>query len=273
MNLYDRIFKPRPMTLSNGKVVYEKRSRTPLVLLILLLLTYGSMRMTGFSLYTLQERGVEFFNILGKIFHPNLSFMKHIWGPLFDTIKMSFLGSFCGAFFAMFFAYLASTNMIKSKFVVMPVRFLFSLIRTIPTLVNALIATYIFGLGTLAGTIAIFLFSFSYVGKLMYEQIETVDMGPFEAMMSMGFSKPRAFYHGILVQILPNYLSVSLYNFEGNVRYAAILGYVGAGGIGLMLSENISWRQWDNVGTILLAVFGTVFVIESISTHFRKKLN
>lgn len=271
--LYDRIFKPKVITLPNGKTVLQKRSRLPFILLFLLIAIIISVKMTGFNMTTLMNRGGQFFVILGEIFHPNFAFIKNIWGPLFDTIKMSFVGSITGAFFAMFFAYLASTNMVKSKVVVMLVRFLFSLIRTIPTLINALIATYIFGLGTLAGTIAIFLFSFSYVGKLTYEQIETVDMGPFEAMRSMGFTKPMAFVHGVLFQILPNYLSVSLYNFEGNVRYAAILGYVGAGGIGLILSENIGWREWDNVGIILLSIFGAVFVIENVSGYCRKKLN
>lgn len=171
------------------------------------------------------------------------------------------------------FAFLASTNMINNRAINWIVRLMFSIIRTIPTLVSALIATYIFGLGTFAGTVAIFLFSFSYVGKLTYEQIETVNMGAFDAMISLGFTKTMAFIKGIIPQILPNYLSTALYNFEGNVRYAAILGYVGAGGLGLLINENINWRDYNRVGTILLTLLVTVFLIENISSHFRRKLN
>lgn len=85
------------------------------------------------------------------------------------------------------------------------------------------------------------MFSLSYVGKLLYESIESVDMGAFECMESMGFTI-FAFRYAILPVILPSFISTSLFNFEGNVRYAAILGYVGAGGIGLILNEKLGWR-------------------------------
>jgi phosphonate transport system permease protein len=146
-------------------------------------------------------------------------------------------------------------------------------VRTIPTLVSALIATYIFGLGTMAGTTAIAIFSFTYIGKLLYEQIETVDMGAFEAMEALGTNRFRAFIFAILPQIIPSYISISLFCFEGNVRYASILGYVGAGGLGLILNEKISWRQYDSVGMILIMLFLTVFIIESTSHYIRSKLS
>ncbi len=273
MSLYDRVLKPKTYKLTSGEVVYEKRSKTPLILLLLLICLIISANITGFSLKVLIKNFGEFFVILKEIFHPNMDYFNSVIEPLFDTIKMSFLGSFMGAFVAIFFAFLASNNMIKNRIVNIVVKILFSIIRTIPTLVSALIFTYIFGLGTFAGTCAIFLFSFSYVGKLLYEQIETVNMGAYEALISMGYTTPMAFIKGIIPQILPNYLSTSLYNFEGNVRYAAILGYVGAGGLGLLINENINWRDYNRVGTILLALLITVFLIENISGYFRKKLN
>ena len=98
-------------------------------------------------------------------------------------------------------------------------------------------------------------------------------MGAFEAMISMGFTRTMAFFKSIVPEILPFYLSTTLYNFEGNVRYAAILGYVGAGGLGLLINENINWRDYNRVGMILLTLLVTVFVIENISAHFRRKLN
>ncbi len=137
---------------------------------------------------------------------------------------------------------------------------------------TALIATFIFGLGTFAGTVAIFLFTLSYVGKLLYEQIENVEMGSFEAMESLGMNRLYAFRYAIFPEVLPNYLSTSLFCFEGNVRYAAILGYVGAGGIGLLLNEGLGWRDYAGVGMILLILILTVFIIERVSEYFRKRL-
>ena len=97
-------------------------------------------------------------------------------------------------------------------------------------------------------------------------------MGAFEAMESMGATKARAFIFSILPQVAPSYFSNCLFCFEGNVRYAAILGYVGAGGIGLILNEKIGWREYPSVGIILLALFVTVFIIETISREIRRHL-
>lgn len=272
MQLYDKIFKPKTIVLENGKMIEEKRSRTPLVLTILLIATIISVKVTGFNFSTLVTRGNQFFVILGRMFPPKVSYVNSIWTPLFDTIKMSLLGSFIGALAAIPIALIASTNIIKNKAIILISRLFLSIVRTLPTLVSALIATYIFGLGTTAGTTAIAVFTFSYIGKLLYEQIETVDMGPFEAMESMGSGKLRAFLAAVLPQILPGYLSNSLYCFEGNVRYASILGYVGAGGLGLILNENIGWREYDKVGMILLVLFITVVLIEWVSHWLRSKL-
>lgn len=272
MGIYDKIFKPKKLVLSDGKVVEEKRTRTPLVLLLLLIATVISVRITGFSLNTILTRGNQFFVILGQMFPPKTGYLSSIWGPLLDTIKMSLLGSFIGTVAAIPFAVLASTNIIKSRVVVSLSRLLFSLVRTLPTLVVALIATYVFGLGTLAGTTAIAVFTFAYMGKILYEEIETVDMGAFEAAEAMGASKPRAFVCAIVPQVLPSYISNTLFCFEGNVRYASILGYVGAGGLGLVLNERLGWRDYSGAGMILIMLFVTVFIIETISRYFRRKL-
>ena len=255
MGLYDKIFKPKKLVLANGKVVEEKCSRAPLIILLVLIATWISVKVTGFSMTTLVTRIRYFFDILGQMFPPKVGYISSIWGPLFDTIKMSLLGSFVGGVLAIPFAILASSNLIKNKVVIGVVRVFLSIVRTIPTLVAALIATYIWGLGTMAGTFAIAVFTFAY-----------------EAMEAMGAGKAYSFISAIMPQVLPAYMSVCLFCFEGNVRYAAILGYVGAGGLGLILNEKIGWREYDSVGMILIVLFGTVLIIEAISHYIRKKL-
>lgn len=272
MRLYDRIIKPKRIELPSGHEVYKPASRAPLVIVILLVMTLVSARVTGFSLRVIIERIGEFFVIIGRMIPPDFTFIDQIWEPLMQTIKMSLLGTTIGALAAIPFAMLASTNVIKNRIVVPVIRLFLSLVRTLPTLISALIATYIFGLGTLAGTTAIAIYSFAYIGKLTYEDIETVDMGPFEAMEAMGASRVKSFVSSIIPQVFPTYLSNCLYCFEGNVRYAAILGYVGAGGIGLIISENVAWREYANVGMILLTLYVTVFIIESTSRAARKRL-
>ncbi|MFC3040430.1 phosphonate ABC transporter, permease protein PhnE [Virgibacillus xinjiangensis] len=269
--MYDRVLPPREISLPNGKTVQEKRSRTPLILLLVVLATIVSVRFTGFDMGVLLARWNEFFVITGQMLPPEWGYLEHIWKPLMDTIKMSLLGSILGSAVAVPAAYFASSNVV-SKTTAGITKGVLSVLRTLPTLVTALIATFIFGLGTMAGTVAIFLFTIAYVGKLLYEQIENAEMGSFEAMEACGMTKMQAFRYAIFPQVLPNYLSTSLFCFEGNVRYAAILGYVGAGGIGLLLNEGLGWRDYPSVGMILLMLVITVYLIEKVSEHFRKKL-
>lgn len=272
MSLYDRIFKPKSYVLENGKQVFEKRSRAPLYLFILLLISILSINITQFSMVTLAENGSRFFDILMEMIPPNSAYLPNIWKPLVDTVKMSILGSFVGAILALPAAYFASSNVIHNRLVLAIVRLFLSLVRTLPTLVTALIATYVFGLGTMAGTTAIAVFTFAYIGKQLFEMIETADMGAFEAMEALGATRLKAFTCAIMPQVLPAYLSVGLFCLEGNVRYASILGYVGAGGLGIIMNEKIGWREYDSLGMILLVLFLTVVLIEWISHTIRKHL-
>ena len=257
------IFKPEKIVLSDGQEIQPPKSIVPYVIIGLVISILIASNVTGFSFSTIMERGNQFFIILKDMIPPDFSYAKSVLSPLLDTIKMSVLGSMIGCFLAIPFAIVSSVNINKSKIVLNLVRFVLSITRTLPTLIIALVATYIFGLGTFAGTVAITIFSFGLVVKMLYEKIETVDMGPFEAMEFIGTIMP---------QILPSYLSICLYTFEINVRYAAILGYVGAGGIGLILNEKIGWREYDKLGMILIMLFITVVIIENVSKYIRERL-
>ncbi|WP_040952821.1 phosphonate ABC transporter, permease protein PhnE [Gorillibacterium massiliense] len=270
--MYDKIFPPKRIVLPSGKVVLEKRTRLPLILLLLIAATVLSINFTGFSMKILVTRIDKFFDILGQMIPPDWSYFSKVWPALVATLQMSLLGSMLGAALAVPFALWASANVIRSKGVAALFKVILSLLRTLPTLVTALIATFVFGLGPTAGVVAILLFTLSYVGKLLYEQIENADMGPFEAMESLGMTRIQAFRYAILPQVLPGYLSTSLFCFEGNVRYAAILGYVGAGGVGLLIKEGTGWRDYPSVGIIILSLVVTVYLIETVSEHFRKRL-
>ncbi|NMN01200.1 phosphonate ABC transporter, permease protein PhnE [Bifidobacterium sp. DSM 109958] len=260
------------ITLPSGTKVVKPRSYALPITLGILVFGAFCIWFTGFDPTVLAARGDEFFKILGRMVPPDWSSAGSIVDPLLDTIRMSLLGSFIGTVTAIPFAMIASTTIIHSHIVTVVMRFIFSLIRTLPTIITALVATYIFGLGTLAGTTAIALFTFSYLGKVLYEEIESVDMGPFEAMTALGASPSQAFRYAVLPAIAPSYISNALFCFEGNVRYSAILGYVGAGGLGLILNENLAWREYSTVGMILLELLLTVFVIETTSRAIRRRL-
>ena len=270
---FDRIFKPQIITLPNGHSTMRRRSRLPLILLLLLVAIYLSLRMTGFDMKLIINRFDKLLDLFVKLFHPKWEFFNKVTGPLVDTVKMSILGTVIGCLLALPIAVLSSTNICKSPVIVSVLRFILALIRTLPTLVIALVCALVFGLGTFAGTLAISIFTFGIVAKMLYESIETIDMGPFEAMEALGANKFQAFWSACVPQILPVYLSHSLYCFEMNVRASAILGYVGAGGLGITINERIGWRDYNGLGMVLLSLFVVVVAIEFFSEYLRKKLS
>lgn len=271
--LFDRIFKPQKITLPNGHTVMKPRSRMPLILIILGLVIWASVELTGFDFGVILRRGNQFTVILAQLFQPDWTYFGKVVDPLVDTIKMSVLGSVLGATLALPFAVVASTNINRSGVSVGILRFLLNIIRTLPTLIIAKLAALIFGLGTFAGTAAITVFTFGVVSKMMYESIETIDMGAYEAMESAGGNKYQSFRTACFPQILPTYLSYCLYSLEMNIRAAAILGYVGAGGLGLLINERVGWRDYHGLGMLLLCLFVVVFIIENTSQYLRKKLS
>lgn len=272
LTLFDKIFKPRKITLENGHSVLKKRSRTPLILVLILAAIIWSLKMTGFDLSIIFSRFNKLVQLFVKLFHPDWNFFSKVLPPLKDTIKMSVLGTVIGCLCALPVAILASSNINKNFAVVSVIRFILALIRTLPTLIIALVCALIFSLGTFAGTVAIAIFTFGVVSKMLFESIETIDMGPFEAMEALGANKFQAFWSACVPQILPVYLSHSLYCFEMNVRASAILGYVGAGGLGITINERVGWRDYSGLGMVLLTLFVVVVSIEFFSAYLRRKL-
>jgi phosphonate transport system permease protein len=271
--LFDRIFKPETITLASGHSVQRPRTRAYLIWGIVLAAVIISIDVTGFDFAIIAKRGHQLAVILGKIFHPDFTYYSQVVSPLLDTIKMSLLGTIIGCVLSLPFSILASSNINRNKPSLLIVRFLLSIIRSVPTLIMASVCALIYGLGTFAGTIAISIFTFGIVAKMLYESIETIDMKPFEAMTALGCNQFRAFWAACVPQILPTYLSHCLYCFEINIRAAAILGYVGAGGLGVLINERIGWRDYEGLGTVLLMLFILVLLIDQLSTFLRSKLS
>lgn len=271
--LYDKIFKPQKITLQNGHSVMRRRSRAPLILLLLAAAIVLSLKMTSFDMGLVIKKFGKMLDLMQKIWQPDWSFFPKVLSPLFDTIEMSILGTVIGCALALPVAILSSSNINHSVPLVSVCRFILALIRTLPTLIIALVCALIFSLGTFSGTVAIAIFTFGIVAKMLFESIETIDMGPFEAMEALGANKFQAFWSACVPQILPVYLSHSLYCFEMNVRASAILGYVGAGGLGITINERIGWRDYNSLGMVLLSLFVVVVAIDFFSEYLRKKLS
>jgi phosphonate transport system permease protein len=145
------------------------------------------------------------------------------------------------------------------------------MIRTIPAMILAVIAVFFVGIGILSGILAITIFTFGIMSKMLYEVIETIDMNSVEALESTGANRTQAFRYAVFPQIFPIFLSYLIYIFEINVRSSTVLGYVGAGGIGTVISDNLLYH-YDRVGAAIIVMVIVTLVIQFLSNYIRGKL-
>lgn len=190
---------------------------------------------------------------------------------IWETFMMMFVATVIGCLLSIPFMILCSTNIIKNKVVTGTNHVLLNIIRTFPTVVLAIIGVAFFGISNLAGIFAMVVFTAGIMIKIMFEFIETVDMNPYEASVSTGASKPQAFVVSIVPQIIPAFLSNALYTFEINIRASVVLGFVGAGGIGIEISNSIGEFKYNQVGAILVPLFILVVVLQLVSNTLKKR--
>ncbi|MCR5088661.1 MAG: phosphonate ABC transporter, permease protein PhnE [Oscillospiraceae bacterium] len=232
-------------------------------LLVLLLL---AAEFTGVSLSQFWSRRSHLTDIVVRMIPPAWNYIPRILAPLWVTIEMSVVGTVLGSLMALFTAPLCAANLRGSAALRHLLRSLIQILRAFPALILALAATFVLGLGAFAGTAALTLYTFAIMTRLTYEDIESAPIGPYQALCAMGAGRGRAWVRGLLPAVAPSYLTNVLYLLETNVRHSAILGYVGAGGIGILLNEKISWQEYDRVASILLGLFVAVCVIELLAS-------
>ena len=266
------IFYPREYELSNGKVVKEKFNPAPYITIAVIIISIIFAKFCNININKFVTRFHFFFDMLKEMFPPNWAFWDEMKKAMLDTIIMSFLGTAFGCLLALPLSFYLSNNFKLSKTYLKVHKAILSIFRTLPTLIYARLLSIVIGAGTLAGTISIAIFTYTIAVKMMYEQIETIDMGPYEAMESTGASRVQCIICSAFPQVRGFFWSTVLYCFETNVRSAAILGYVGAGGIGVLMNAQLSWRNYSNAGLMVLVLVITVVVIETISREIRKKL-
>jgi phosphonate transport system permease protein len=191
---------------------------------------------------------------------------------LFDTVLIAYLATLAGALGAGLLAFMASANLAPSGSLRWCIKRLLEFCRTVPDLVFALIFVSAFGLGPLAGVLAIGIHSFGALGKMFTEVVENIDMKPVEGVRSAGGRFVDVMRFAALPQVLPNLTSYALLRFEINVRASSIIGFVGAGGIGQDLFVAIRKFYYTDVSAILLMIIVTVSVIDLVTERIRHHL-
>ncbi|AMA55540.1 phosphonate ABC transporter, permease protein PhnE [Bradyrhizobium sp. CCGE-LA001] len=201
-----------------------------------------------------------------------------LWGwrkwlkMLAETLLISYVGTLIGATFAFILNFFAAENTSPAPWLRFVVRRLLEFARTVPGIVFALVFVIAFGLGPMAGVLAIAIHSTGALGKLFSEIVENADMKPVEGIRSTGASWLACMRFAVVPQVTAGYASYALLRFEINVREASVMGFVGAGGIGQELVVAIRKFYYSDVSAILLTIIVTVFVIDITTGWLRGRL-
>jgi phosphonate transport system permease protein len=257
---HPQLFAPRPL----------RRALTAGLLLALLALAVFAFWRLEFSLMRLGSGLAQIAHIIASMFPPTpgtqLPLFLH---GLAETLAIAFLGTLTGAVLAFPLGLLAARNVIPNIFAHFAVRRVLDTVRGVDVLIWALIFINVVGLGPFAGILAIAVSDMGSFGKLFSEAIENADRKPVEGVVSTGGSSLHAVRFGLVPQVFPVMASQVLYYFESNTRSATIIGIVGAGGIGLHLSEQIRVLEWNKVAFLVLMILVTVAIIDWVSSRLR----
>lgn len=216
-------------------------------------------------------------SIIDGFAHPDWDYVYDPEGEdllrgLLDTLIISILGTFISAFLCIPFAFWAAANVSRLRAISGTGKVVLSVIRVFPEMIVAILFIKAVGPGSFAGVLALGVHSIGMLAKLYSESIETIDPGPSEALTAAGASKLQVLWFAVLPQVIPQFLSYSLYRFEINMRSATTLGLVGAGGIGTPLLFALQMRNWNRVGVILLGIIILVVLTDLISGWIRKRI-
>lgn len=199
-------------------------------------------------------------------------YLQGVGRALWTTLRIATLGTVLAALLALPLGLLAARNLHTPRSVSWSAKGVLDALRSIHTLVFGLFFVGIVGLGATAGILAVAAHSAGTLGKLLAEAIESLDMQPVDAVRATGATPGQVFFLGVWPAVLPQFVSQALYVWEFNIRDSTILGLVGAGGLGLLLSEAMSLFQWGRLATLLLAIVAMVTSFDALSRAVRRSV-
>lgn len=200
-----------------------------------------------------------------------LGYLWHVLLKMGETLEIALWATLLAVLLSLPLAWFSAANYSPNRLCYSLARALVSALRAVPELVSALLLVLAYGFGPIAGVLALALHGAGFLGKFYAEDIETADDKPQEALRAIGASPLQVMRHAVLPQVMPQFIGYTLYVLDRNVRMATVVGLVGAGGIGQELKGRYDMYQYAHVGTILLAIFLTVFLLDQIAARLRKR--
>jgi len=246
-------------------------TRTFIVLILGIIIVLWSFQSLDFTVERVVEGFPPLMDFVSKLYPPDISVAPTLLESAVETIQMVIAGTLLGTVLALPMAAMASSNIAPRPMVAF-VRTILIVVRTIPSLVWALVFVITVGLGAFSGVLALTFYTLGYLGKLYYETIESIDMATVEGVVAVGANRVQVFNHAILPQVLPHLVNNFFFMIEYNIRHAAIFGFVGAGGLGFYLFLYIQSFEFDKVATALLVLLALVIGFDRLSLEVRKRM-
>ncbi|MDT3682781.1 MAG: phosphonate ABC transporter, permease protein PhnE [Truepera sp.] len=230
-----------------------------------------AFQQTKFNLPALFTGAADFFRFFGRL-RPDFTALPQIWGPLLQTIQIAYVATVVGSLIAIPLIFLASANTAVNPASMWVARTLLTVLRSIPDLLWAALFVAVLGLGALPGVVALTFFSIGVLAKLGSETVESIDPGPLEALRAVGAGRNRTIAFAVVPQVAATMVSYMLYVFEINVRASVVIGFVGAGGIGLLLQRYFNFFDYTGLGALIVVIFVVVLIIDGFSVWARSRL-
>jgi phosphonate transport system permease protein len=250
----------------------ERLSRFSVYLIILMSLLWScqSVEVIYEFLYDAPEQLMDLFERMTPLNYASYPITIH--DALIETLHIATLGTLITLIFSVPLALLNAPNITPNKALNWIAQFFLVATRSINSLVWALLFIALFGPGVIAGVMAIAIRSIGFVGKLLSEALAEVNMGTIEALKATGAPWGSILVKGYWPQVMPAFYSIVLFRWDINVRESAVLGLVGAGGIGVVLNDAQNLFQWPKVAMVLVSIFAVVIVAEIVAIQIRKRL-
>ncbi len=215
-------------------------------------------------------------DIVRGLAHPSTTVLHEGLILLVQTVFLAFMATAFAIPVAFVLAFPSARNLTRSsavsRIVYAVARTAMNFVRAVEPLVWALIFISWVGIGPFAGVLALWVHSVAALTKLYSEQIESIDPGPMDAITATGAGTLQVLRYGVVPQVIPPFLSFTIYRWDINVRMSTIIGFVGGGGIGYILKPRVDLGEWGEVGTLVLLIAGTVWVMDILSAKIRERI-
>jgi phosphonate transport system permease protein len=267
-------------TVNKNKTELEKYLRPQwskktyiFIIITILLLTLVTIDLE-INFISLFSNSLNYFgDIFSRMLPPDFSNFNSLVFSMIETIEIAILGTFIAIVLSIPLALLSARNIAPNIFIFFIARTITIFFRAIPEFIIAMILVIAIGFGAMPGVLALGIHTMGFLAKFYAEDIEHIDKGPVEALLSSGASKRQIISFAIIPQIIPSFVANNLYILDRNIRMATMLGIVGAGGIGYELQSSFRMFEYQKVSAIIIVIFITIFIIDNISSIIRSKIN